>query len=189
MHRNIKIAIIANTRDEFENASDISNIIYNDNPSKKSIDYLLSEIRCLGFESFFFGGIEELITACKEKKEYQNTLFFNLSDGLTQPSRKGQAAFLLEILGVPYIGSDPFTRLMTANKSYTKQFLCSQEITSPNGHIIRSLNDFSQYDIEYPIMIKPNNEGSSIGITQESVAFDFTSAVYYLCLLYTSRCV
>lgn len=172
MNKDYTIALVANIREEFANESSNSKMIYNDHPSQKSIDYLQAELRAMGIETLFFGGINELITACEEKKTYKNTLFFNLSNGLTQKSRKGQAAFLLEILNVPYIGSDPFTCLMTANKYYTKQFLDTYNILSPKGYIIYSLSDFSPNEISFPAILKPNTEGSSIGITQDSVVFN-----------------
>ena len=45
--------------------------------------------------------------AYSKKITFPKTLFLNLSDGLTQQSRKAQSAVLLEMLNAKYAGSDP----------------------------------------------------------------------------------
>lgn len=161
-----KYYIVANTREEFENESITSRHSYNDHPSTKSINYITSELICAGFNADFFGGTEKLIEACYHQRKFQNTLFLNFSDGMGQISRKAQSAILLELLGVPYAGSDPLSRLMAGNKAYAKRIV-SEKIDVP-----QSITQYTQSPfptgIRYPVVIKPNREGSSIGITQES---------------------
>lgn len=162
-----KYYIVANTREQFENESKQSNRPYNDHPSLESVNYVVQELRKCGFDAEFFGGVERLIEAYSKKHPFPNTLFLNLSDGLTQVSRKAQSAILLELLGCPYAGSDPLASLMAGNKAYSKRIV-SEKLKVPEGRIVFNDTEIPQ-NIKFPVIIKPNREGSSIGITQESI--------------------
>lgn len=162
-----KYFIIANMREQFENESKISPRPYSDHPSQQSIYFVIEELETAGFEAQFFGGVESLIDACNRHASFPQTLFLNFSDGLNQVSRKAQSAILLELLNVPYAGSDPLARLMAGNKAYAKK------IVSSCLEVPQSLTVFNcsshLTDINFPVIIKPNREGSSLGISQESI--------------------
>ena len=82
-------------------------------------------------------------------------------------SRKAQSAILLEMLDVPYAGSDPLARLMAGNKAYAKKII-SEHLNTPLGVTIYNYSSIPSR-LTFPVVIKPNREGSSIGITQESL--------------------
>jgi D-alanine-D-alanine ligase len=158
--------IIANTREQFANESKQSQKPYSDHPSSESIDFVAGELCKAGFPTIFYGGVEHLIQAYEKKLCFKDTLFLNFSDGLSQNSRKAQTAILLELLEVPYAGSDPLARLMAGNKSYSKKIVAEQ-LTTPQGvTIFRNMP--IPNNVMFPVIIKPNREGSSIGISQES---------------------
>ena len=167
-----KYYIVANTRDQFQNESKRSVRPYSDHPSRESVDFVASELTKAGFETELFGGVEQLIEACEQKQTFSNVMFLNFSDGLNHISRKAQSALLLELLGVPYAGSDPLARLMAGNKAYAKRIV-SKKIDVPH-----SITVFKQEQIptnlQFPVIIKPNREGSSLGITQESLCTDLS---------------
>lgn len=167
-----KYYIIADTREQFENESNSSLRPYNDHPSTESISYLANQLKEKGYNVEIFGGVKKLIEACYQKKQFQQTLFLNFSDGLIQKSRKAQSAILLEYLGVPYTGSDALSMLMAGNKVYAKK-LVSPFITVPDGMLVFQ-NDTITLPPKFPIVIKPNREGSSLGISQENICSNFT---------------
>lgn len=162
-----KYFVVANTREEFKNESEYSSRPYSDHPSRESIDFVISELAEVGYNAEYFGGIEKLIEACNQKEEFPGTMFLNFSDGLSQISRKAQSAILLELLGVPYAGSDPLAQLIAGNKAYTKRIV-SEKLEVPQGFTVFKRTQISPH-ISYPIILKPNREGSSIGITQKSI--------------------
>lgn len=168
--KNKQIYIVSNLREEFGNQSPLPGKSYNDHPSRKSIQFAVEEIRSLGFSADYFGGVQELISAYEQKRVFpENTLFLNFSDGLEQPSRKAQSAVLLELLNVPFAGSDACSRLIAGNKQFAKEILNNVHISSPKGILIHRMEDLSLVEeLSYPLIIKPNREGSSIGITQQN---------------------
>lgn len=159
--------IVANTREQFENESEESIRPYSDHPSPESIDFIMTELKKSGFNATFFGGVAELIEAYNRKRSFPDALFLNFSDGLSHISRKAQSAILLELLGVPYAGSDPLARLMAGNKAYAKKIV-SEKLCVPHGLTVFRRSPLPS-QLNYPVIIKPNREGSSLGITQESI--------------------
>lgn len=162
-----KYYIVANTREQFPNESKQSPRPYSDHPSQESIKFVASELTKAGYETEIFGGVEQLIEACEEKRRFTNVMFLNFSDGLNHVSRKAQSAILLELLEVPYAGSDPLAQLMAGNKAYAKRIV-SKELDVPYGIIVFNSEQLPT-DLRFPVIIKPNREGSSLGITQESI--------------------
>jgi len=97
----------------------------------------------------------------------------------------------LEILGIPYLGSDVFASALSMDKYVQKQFLCNVGIDVPRGILITSyyfnkinhnhkLLDqlFDQSDLEFPCIVKPNHEGSSLGVSVVYSYDDLYNAVY-----------
>ncbi len=162
-----KFYIVANTREQFENESKLTTRPYSDHPSAESVNYVANELITAGFNTEFFGGVDDLVVAYNQKLKFPNILFLNFSDGLQQISRKAQSAILLELLGVPYAGSEPLSRLIAGNKAYAKR------IVSEKLNIARGVTLFKQSppptQLRFPVIIKPNREGSSLGISQESI--------------------
>lgn len=162
-----KYYIVADTREQFENEAFASPRIYNDHPSQSSIDQIISSLRSEGYNTEYFGGVESLVDAYTKRKTFPKTLFLNFSDGLTQQSRKAQSTILLEMLNAKYVGSDALSLLIANNKYYAKK-LVSEKIHVAKGVLLFNVDTIPS-DFKYPVVIKPNGEGSSLGITQESI--------------------
>jgi len=95
-------------------------------------------------------------------------LVFNIAEGLLGASREAQVPAMLEMLGIPYTGSDPVTLGMCLDKRRTKEILSWNRIATPRFasvtdpvHIPRGLR--------YPLMVKPSLEGSSKGVTDKAL--------------------
>lgn len=83
--------------------------------------------------------------------------------------KETQSAMLLELLNVPFAGSDACSRLIAGNKQFAKEILNNIDILTPKGLLIYRIEDLEKTSaLKYPLIIKPNREGSSIGITQKN---------------------
>lgn len=162
------IYVIGDYREKFINATN-SKKIYNDHPSRKSIQYILQGIRDLDYKAKYYGGVDKLIQAYENGTKFSNDiLFFNVSDGLIQNNRKAQSAILLELLGVKYIGSDAMACLAAANKHFAKLILKDIFIKSPNGILVTNITNINSITLTYPLVVKPNRDGSSVGISNKN---------------------
>ena len=101
-------------------------------------------------------------------------VIFNVAEGRRGRVRRGFYAALFEELGMPATGSDAYTLSVTLDKSLTKKVLAGCGVPSPRGRLVTrsSLRTGGLDDLVYPVIAKPNYEGSSKGITQASVAED-----------------
>lgn len=161
--------IVANIREEFDNMSSVSQQAYNDHPSRTSIETIVHELSQIGYPVSYFGGVDALINAYHNKHKFQNALFLNFSDGLHHKSRKAQTSILLELLEVHYAGSEALSQLIAGNKIYAKTLL-PKDILTPISYLVHQVKHITD-TLTFPVVVKPNREGSSLGITQESLCF------------------
>ena len=89
---------------------------------------------------------------------------FNIAEGEGRRSREAVPAAVCELLGLPYTGSDPVTLGLTLDKWLARRTV------SPDVAVARAvfLNGTSGEEclrtLTYPVIVKPNDEGSSKGI-------------------------
>lgn len=94
---------------------------------------------------------------------------FNILHG--SPGEDGKLAGYFDMLGIPYTTCDQLTSAITMNKGYTKAIV--QDI--PELNVAKSIQLFEkspdnakkiQSELTLPLFIKPNNGGSSIGMSK-----------------------
>jgi D-alanine-D-alanine ligase len=99
---------------------------------------------------------------------------FNIAEGRGNlRSREAQAPAILEMLDIPYSGSDPQTLAITLDKPLAKQLVSAGGVLTPPWLLIgseKSLEAISARDFPLPAFIKPAFEGSSKGIRLTSLA-------------------
>ncbi|MEQ9363157.1 MAG: ATP-grasp domain-containing protein [Leptospirales bacterium] len=103
-------------------------------------------------------------------------LVFNTAEGARGRFREAFFPALFDRLGLAFTGSDAYVCALTLDKQTTKLLVAGAGVPVARGFLItqeertRSNGDFSfPDDLRFPLMIKPNFEGSSMGITQESI--------------------
>jgi D-alanine--D-alanine ligase len=103
-------------------------------------------------------------------------IIFNTAEGRRGKMRRAFYPALFEELGMPATGSDAYALCVTLDKTLTKKVLAGHGIPSPRGRLLtrESLRAGGLDELLYPVIAKPNFEGSSKGITQKSVALDAT---------------
>lgn len=175
----MKYYIVAEVREDYPSLI-VGNTIYNDYVSKKSMIDFCEAIKKLGFECVFFGGMKDLFTAYQNHYDVTNIIFINYNYGLPAPYKRTQCPTLLELMGAKYSGADPFTALLVNDKEYTKRILKSVGICVPSSILINDSENLQykliQAKLPLPLVVKPNCEGSSLGITKESLCNDYLSA-------------
>lgn len=75
---------------------------------------------------------------------------------------------LLESIGLPYTGSGVLGSALGMDKLRTKQVWQSAGLPTPGFEVLSSAADVGRVKgrLQYPVMVKPSHEGSSIGITK-----------------------
>jgi D-alanine-D-alanine ligase len=97
-------------------------------------------------------------------------LIFNTAEGRRGRFREAFFPALFEELGFAYTGSDAYALAVTLDKQLTKLILREHGVRTPGWQFIEKFEDLKPEELHFPLIVKPNFEGSSKGITQESVA-------------------
>lgn len=96
-------------------------------------------------------------------------IVFNIAEGRFGASREAQIPAILEMLNIPYTGSDPLTLSVCLDKSRAKEILSYYQIANPRFAVITSLDEIRTLEFPVPAMVKPLFEGSSKGIFDKSL--------------------
>jgi D-alanine-D-alanine ligase len=102
-------------------------------------------------------------------------LAFNIAEGRNGPFREAVVPFMLEILGIPYTASDPKTLLLTLDKNLCNDLLRTQGVPCPRSLRLSEKDIDMASSLKYPVIVKPNCEGSSKGINEDCVYSTFDS--------------
>jgi D-alanine-D-alanine ligase len=103
-------------------------------------------------------------------------LVFNFAEGHgTARSREARVPAVLEMLGIPYSGSDPLTLAVTLDKDCARRLVQSHGVAIPAGVVCDSADNISDQMgrgglRRPPWIVKPAWEGSSKGIRGKCVA-------------------
>lgn len=169
----MKFLLICDFRENLKNyALESNKSLYSDHPTQNNMSEIITSIRTLGYECEYFGGIPELIHAIEYKEKFDNCIFLNFTDGMDEKYSRVQAPALLDILKVPYSGSGVFASVLMNNKHFCKQALINSSISMPKSCIVNAnipLNEQYIKEWKFPLFVKPNCEGSSLGISAKSV--------------------
>ena len=101
-------------------------------------------------------------------------IVFNIAEGLRGRGREAHVPALCELLGIPYSGSDATTLAVSLDTGLTKQVLRSAGIDTAEWQVMTTGRERLK-PLRYPVIVKPNAEGTSKGITSASVVTDEVS--------------
>lgn len=80
------------------------------------------------------------------------------------PGEDGTVQGLLDLMGLPYTHSGLATSVIAIDKELTKQQLVPHGIRMPAGKVIDSESLYAGDPLPRPYVLKPVNEGSSVGV-------------------------
>lgn len=102
-------------------------------------------------------------------------LVFNIAESRGHRGREAHVPALLELLEIPYTGSDAVTLGVTLDKPLASALVRAAGVSTPRGLVLACASDPLAFELEYPAIVKPAHEGSSKGITSDSVVHDEVS--------------
>lgn len=94
---------------------------------------------------------------------------FNILHGC--PGEDGKLAGYFDMLKIPYTTCDALTSAITMNKGYTKAIVndIPDLFVARSTHLFKNTEGISKkilHDLRLPLFVKPNNGGSSIGMSK-----------------------
>lgn len=94
--------------------------------------------------------------------ETKADIVFNALHGT--PGEDGTVQGMLDLMGLKYTHSGMATSVIAIDKVLTKQTLVPHGVPMPGGRIVKSAELFEGDPLPRPYVLKPANEGSSVGV-------------------------
>jgi len=159
--RSLHIGIAGNYNEDDDNSTngDSSEVSKNIAKTLKARGYRV--------KLFNFNNIEKVFN---ELKLSDVDLVFNVCEKINNSSlSKPYAATLLDMLQIPYTGSDASVLSLCMDKINVKKMLAFHNIPTPKWDYAYSIDDEISSDLSFPLIIKPANTDNSFGINNESI--------------------
>jgi D-alanine-D-alanine ligase len=164
----MKIGIAYDLKGEVSGA-DLPDDFQEEFDSPDTVEAIAAVLRRLGHEVSLLGdgrGLLERLLA--DPPDF----VFNLAEGHgVGRSREARVPAVLEMLGIPYSGSDPLTLAVTLDKDCARRLVRSAGVAVPRGWVcgVREEVRALPAGLPYPVIVKPAWEGSSKGIRGKCV--------------------
>lgn len=131
--------------------------------------HIAETLEARGYKVSFFD-FNDVPTAIQKIKQNSPDLIFNVCERINSSSLlEPHAAAILDILQIPYTGSNPFTLALCLDKIRVKKLLTYHQIPTPRWDYAHTMDDDIRPDLRFPLIVKPANSDSSIGISNNSV--------------------
>jgi D-alanine-D-alanine ligase len=139
--------------------------------SPETVEIITAALESKGHHVVRLGGGAQFLENIRREKV---DIVFNIAEGRgNYRSREAQVPSILEMLDIPYTGSDPQCLAICLDKFATKKLVTLDGVSTPKWVVIASkeeLSKISRDGFPFPAIIKPAYEGSSKGIRLDSVA-------------------
>ena len=106
-------------------------------------------------------------------------MIFNMAYGIQGQSRYTHIPAMLEMLGIPYIGSGPGAHAIALDKVMSKIVFLRHHLPTPHFRLFASPGDDIS-DIHFPVIVKPKMEAVSIGLRVVQNEKDLREAIDFI---------
>jgi D-alanine-D-alanine ligase len=167
----VKIGITFDLKAELPAGHDLPDDHQEEFDSPATIEAIAAVLRARGHEVVALGDGPEML---RKLLADPPDMVFNIAEGQgTSRSREARVPAALEMLGIPYTGSDPLTLAVTLDKDVARRLVRSHGGIVPRGEVFAPDADLSivrsRPELPYTTIVKPAWEGSSKGIRGKCV--------------------
>lgn len=134
--------------------------------SQTTVDAICQSIRNLNYKAI---PIEATRQLPEQLKEMNVDIVFNIAEGRTKKAREAQVPAICDLLNIEHTGSDVPCLALTLDKAMTKKIVAAEGILTPRYTILHRPPKRLEAALRYPVIVKPNQEGTSKGIYDTSV--------------------
>jgi D-alanine-D-alanine ligase len=162
----MKVAVIYNRESQ-----KVINLFGQPNREKygiKAIQRILNALKRGGHQAIALEGDKDLIDNLEEfmpraLKGERPGMAFNLSYGIQGQARYTHVPGILEMVGVPYVGSGPLAHSLALDKVVAKMLFAQRGVPTPEFAVLDAPG-FELPALAFPLIVKPKNEAVSFGI-------------------------
>lgn len=134
--------------------------------SQSTVDGICNAIQKFGLKVV---PIEATKTLAEELREHKIDVVFNIAEGSKKRAREAQVPAICDLLDIEHTGSDATCLAVTLDKALTKKILSQDGILTPLYRLYQGGVKPVEPGLRFPVIAKPNQEGTSKGIGENSV--------------------
>ncbi len=162
----MKIAVVYNR--ESKKVINLFGVPNREKYGLKSIQRITDALKKGGHHVIALEGDKDLVDKLEEfmprvVKGERPGMVFNLSYGIQGQARYTHVPGILEMLGIPYVGSGPLAHSLSLDKVVAKVIFKQNGLPTPDFAVLQN-REYEIPGLEFPLIVKPKNEAVSMGI-------------------------
>lgn len=115
---------------------------------------------------------------CKNISKHKNDIVLSIWSGIGSKYRKALIPSICEANNLCYVGADPYVHFLSQDKYLTKRMCSHYGISSARDMLYCTSKDSSKvFTLRLPLVVKPNYEGGSNGISSQNLVYDYNEAI------------
>lgn len=164
-----EVAVLGNLRRNAPHRDGEPSDAWGDLDSESTMLALVEALEAGGHKAYFLEGDMSLPARLARLRP---DICFNMCEGLFGDAREAHVPALLEMMGIPYTGARVLTQALCLDKALTKRVLSTHGIPTAPFQVFRSPRERRNPRLRFPLFVKPNREGSGMGVTPHSIVHD-----------------
>lgn len=178
----MKVAIIYNK--DIQGVINVFGIQNKEFYSKQTVQKVASSLEKAGHNVAVLDGNKQIIERLENFMPRvvdgeQMGMVFNMAYGIQGESRYTHIPSMLEMLGIPYIGSSPSGHALALDKVLTKIIWKNNGLPTPDFWVFNS-PDEDLSSVKYPVIVKPKMESVSFGLKVVYNEEDLREAIHFI---------
>jgi D-alanine-D-alanine ligase len=139
----------------------------------ETIEAIIGALEWGGHQVQRIGNVKSLLA---QIDELDLDIVFNICEGARGRNRESEVPVILEMKGIPFVGSDGLTEGLALDKSTAKKCFIADNIPTPRFFTATDSKNLEKLSrIGFPLMVKACYEGTSKGITKDSRVEDLAA--------------
>ncbi len=138
--------------------------------SRETVDAIISALKTKGHSVDLVDAVQPNLFSYFRKNRVD--MVFNIAEGKSGKFRESEIPAILDYLDIPYTGSNTISLALALNKALTKKILIAENIPTPRVQLFTKGSEVMNHNLKFPLIVKPNREGSAKGINASCVVND-----------------
>jgi len=162
----MRVALLANLKKNAPVWPGMSPDYWDDLDSEETIEAIAAALSTNGHNVTFMEGDAALYDKLRDNRP---DICFNICEGHLGDSRESHIPALLEMLRIPYTGSQVLTLALALDKPMTKRVLSYHGLPTPAFQAFERIHEPLDPELAFPLFVKPSREGTGMGVSAESI--------------------
>jgi D-alanine-D-alanine ligase len=165
----MRIALLANLKKNAPTWEGMSPDRWDDLDSEETIEDISTALASKGHRVTF---LEGNVTLFENLPKLKPDICFNICEGHSGDGREAQVPAILEMMRIPYTGSQVLTLALALDKPMTKRVLTYHSLPTPAFQVFERVTEPLDPELKFPLFVKPSREGTGMGVSAESIVHD-----------------